>query len=235
MLELKNFSVRIGDKTILKNINFKFEKGKIYAIMGPNGSGKSTLSFAILGHPVLELDSKSKIIFKGKDITDLKPEERAKKGIFLSFQNPLSLPGINIFQLLNYAFPKINPLIAKNKVEKIAEKIGINKDILNRSFHPGLSGGEKKKIEALQAVVFNPKLLILDEIDTGLDIDALKKISFVLKEKTKNQTVLLITHYTRILKHIEPDYVLVLKNGEIVKWGDKHLAEKIEENGYQNI
>jgi len=235
MLELKNFTVRIQDKEILKDINFKFEKGKTYAIMGPNGSGKTTLALAILGYPGLDIDEKSKIIFNGKDITQLKPEERAKKGIFLSFQNPPTLAGVNIFQLLQYAFPKINPLILRKKTKKIAKKLSLEEEILERSFYPGLSGGEKKKVEALQALIFNPKLLILDEIDTGLDVDALRKISQTINENKKGKIIILITHYARIFRHIETDYVLVLKEGRISRFGDKTLAEKIEKEGYKKF
>ena len=235
MLELKNLNVRIEEKKILHNINFRFEKGKTYAIMGPNGSGKSTLALTILGHPRLILDKKSKIIFNGKEITSLKPEERAKRGIFLTFQTPPSLSGVNIFQLLNFAFPKINPLILREKVKEVAGKISLQGEILERSFSPGLSGGEKKKVEALQAVVFNPKLLILDEIDTGLDVDTLRKIAHTLNENRKGKTIILITHYARVLRYIEPDYVLVLKEGRITSFGDKTLAEKIEKEGYQKF
>lgn len=235
MLELKNLTVKIEEKEILHDINFKFEKGKTYAIMGPNGSGKSTLAWAILGHPKLTLSEESRIIFKGKDITSLKPEERAKKGIFLSFQTPPSLSGVNVFQLLNFAFPKVNPLVIREKVKEVAGKVGLSQELLERSFAPGLSGGEKKKIEALQAIVFNPKLLILDEIDTGLDVDALRKIAHVLNENKKGKTIILITHYARVLKYIEPDYVLVLKEGRITSFGDKTLAEKIEREGYQKF
>jgi Fe-S cluster assembly ATP-binding protein len=235
VLELKNLTVKIEEKEILHDINFKFEKGKTYAIMGPNGSGKSTLAWAILGHPKLTLSEESRIIFKGKDITSLKPEERAKKGIFLSFQTPPSLSGVNVFQLLNFAFPKVNPLVIREKVKEVAGKVGLSQELLERSFAPGLSGGEKKKIEALQAIVFNPKLLILDEIDTGLDVDALRKIAHVLNENKKGKTIILITHYARVLKYIEPDYVLVLKEGRITSFGDKTLAEKIEREGYQKF
>jgi len=235
MLELKNLTVRIQNKEILHDINFKFEKGKTYAIMGPNGSGKTTLALAILGYPGLSLDKKSKIIFNGRDITNLKPEERAKKGIFLSFQNPPPLSGVNIFQLLQYAFPKINPLILRQKTKEISQKLGLEEEVLERSFHPGVSGGEKKKVEALQALIFNPKLFIFDEIDTGLDVDALRKISQSINEIKKGKTTILITHYARILRYIEPDYVLVLKEGRISHFGDKTLAEKIEREGYKNF
>jgi len=235
MLELKNLSVKIDDKEILHNLNFRFEVGKLYAIMGPNGSGKSTLAFVILGHPRFVLSKKSKIIFNGKDITDLRPEERAKRGIFLSFQTPPSLSGVNIFQLLNFAFPKVNPSILREKVRKVAEKIGVGNEILERSFALGLSGGEKKKVEALQAVVFDPKLLILDEIDTGLDVDALKRITRILHENKKGKTFILITHYARVLKYLRPDYVVVLKDGRISNVGDETLAEKIEKEGYKNF
>jgi Fe-S cluster assembly ATP-binding protein len=203
--------------------------------MGPNGSGKSTLAWAILGHPKLTLSEESRIIFNGRDITSLRPEERAKKGIFLSFQTPPSLSGVNVFQLLNFAFPKLNPLVIREKVQEVAGKVGLSQELLERSFAPGLSGGEKKKVEALQAIVFNPKLLILDEIDTGLDVDALRKIAHALNENKKGKTIILITHYSRVLKYIEPDYVLVLKEGRITSFGDKTLAEKIEKEGYQRF
>jgi Fe-S cluster assembly ATP-binding protein len=235
LLELKNLTAKIEEKEILHDLNFKFEKGKTYAIMGPNGSGKSTLASVILGHPKITLSEKSKIIFNGKDITSLRPEERARKGIFLSFQTPPSLSGVNVFQLFSFAFPKINPSVMRERIKNVAEKIGISQELLERSFAPGLSGGEKKKIEALQAVVFNPKLIILDEIDTGLDVDALRKIAYVLNENKKGKTTILITHYARVLKYIEPDYVLVLKEGRITSFGDKTLAEKIEREGYQKF
>jgi Fe-S cluster assembly ATP-binding protein len=235
MLELKNLTVKIEEKEILHRINFKFEKEKTYAIMGPNGSGKSTLALAILGHPKLILDKKSKIIFNGREITDLRPEERVKKGIFLSFQTPPTLSGVNVFQILNFAFPKVNPLVFRERIKDVAKKVGLQQEILERSFSPGLSGGEKKKVEALQAVVFNPQLLILDEIDTGLDVDALRKISQTLNENKKGKTLILITHYARVLKYLEPDYVLVLKDGRITGFGDKTLAEKIEREGYQKF
>lgn len=236
MLTLKNLTVKVGQKEILHNLNFNFQKGKIYALMGPNGSGKSTLAWSIIGSPNYTLDKKSRILFEGKDITNLKTEKRAKKGIFLSFQNPPSLTGVNIYQLLSYALPKkVNLLKIKKRIETIAKKITLNEDILERAFYPGLSGGEKKKVEVLQAIILNPRFAIFDEIDTGLDIDAVKRISEVLREYKKNKTFLLITHYSRILKYLQPDYVLVMKEGKIVKSGGKDLAEKIEKEGYQNL
>lgn len=235
ILQLKNLSVRIGQKEILNNINFDFEKGKIYAFMGPNGSGKSTLAQSILGNPNLELDKNSKIIFEGKDIVGLKTEKRAKKGIFLSFQTPLSLTGVNIYQLLSYAFSKKDPLRQRKRVQKLAKEVGISPELLERAFDVGLSGGEKKKIEVLQALIFQPKLAILDEIDTGLDVDSLRKIAHLLQEFKKNQTFILITHYIRILRYLKPDYVIVLKEGKIIKWGNRELAEKIEKEGYQYL
>lgn len=236
MLVLKNLTVRIGQKEILHDINFIFEKGKIYALMGPNGSGKSTLAWSILGYPNYILDEKSRILFEGKDITNLKTEKRAKKGIFLSFQNPLSLTGVNIYQFFNYALPKrANLLKIREKIKKIAKKLTLQEEILERAFQPGLSGGEKKKIELLQAIILNPKLAIFDEIDTGLDIDALKKVSEVLQESKKNKTFILITHYSRILKYLKPDYIVVMKDGKIVKKGGRNLVEKIEKEGYQNL
>lgn len=235
MLKLKNFSVKRRKKKIINNINLSFEKGKSYVLMGPNGSGKTTLVLAILGHPELKINKNSKIYFQGKDISNLKTEKRVKRGIFLSFQFPVSLGEINIYQLLSYAFPYTNPLKIKKKVEKAAKEIGVKKDLLERSFFPGLSGGEKKKIELLQVLIFNPKLVIFDEIDAGLDIDALKKIIKVLNKIQKNKTFIFITHNPSILKYLKVDYLLIMKKGEIVKKGKKDLIQKIEKEGYKKF
>lgn len=237
MLTLKNFSVRIGEKKILKDINFTFEKGKIYAVMGPNGSGKSTLASSIMGHPLYEINAKSKIFYKGEDIKELKPEERADRGIFLSFQTPMSLAGVNIYQLLLYALKgKMTPLAIRKKVQEYAKKLKIKEELLTRSLNDGYSGGEKKKMEVIQAALLNPDILFFDEIDTGVDVDALKLIGqFLNNFKTKNKTYVLITHYQRILKYLKPDRVLVLMDGKLVAEGDETLVDKIEEKGYEVI
>lgn len=237
MLSLKNLTVKIGGKEILHDINFNFEKGKVYAVMGPNGSGKSTLAATVMGHPSYTLAPKSKIIFEKEDLTNLKPEERAKKGLFLSFQTPLSLSGVTIYQLLRYVLDKkMDPLMIREKVKQYAQKLKIKEDLLSRSLNDGFSGGEKKKMEVLQAAVIDPKFIFFDEVDTGVDIDALKAIAQFLKEMKKNRkTFVLITHYNRILKHISPDYVVIIKDGRLVKTGGKKLASQIEKEGYAAI
>jgi Fe-S cluster assembly ATP-binding protein len=237
MLNVKNVTVHIGDKQILKKMNVTFEKGKIYAIMGPNGSGKSTLASTVMGHPLYETDASSEILFKGKDITDLKPDERARMGIFMSFQSPLSLSGVNIYQLLRFALDKkMDPLTIRKKVNEYAKKLKVKEELLTRSLNDGFSGGEKKKMEVITAALLNPDVLFFDEIDTGVDVDALKAISMFLKEfHTKDKTYVLITHYQRILKYLRPDKVLVIIDGELVAEGDEDLVKKIEEDGYESL
>ncbi|OGK13202.1 Fe-S cluster assembly ATPase SufC [Candidatus Roizmanbacteria bacterium RIFCSPLOWO2_01_FULL_38_12] len=238
MLKLKNLSVSIENKKILKDIDFEFKKGKIYAVMGPNGSGKSTLAYAIMGHPAYKLVTRNsqlitQISFKNEDITDLEANERAEKGIFLSFQSPLALSGVTVYQLLQLAMNgKKDPLTIRREAQKYAKELGISEELLNRPLNEGASGGERKKMEVLQAAVLDKKFLIFDEVDTGVDVDALKKIAGFLKKHQENRTYVLITHYNRILHHLQPDYVLIMMDGKIVKVGDASLAKKIEEKGY---
>ncbi|GBD33966.1 Vegetative protein 296 [bacterium HR34] len=241
MLKIENLTAKIQEekkeKTILKNVNIEFENGKVYAVMGPNGSGKSTLANVIMGHPAYSLNSNSKIIFNGKSIKNLPPEKRAKLGIFMAFQNPLSLSGVNIYQMLKYALSdkKVSIIEIKELVDKYAKKLKIQEELLERSLNEGFSGGEKKKMEALQAIILNPKVAIFDEIDTGVDVDALKLISKFLKEFQKDKIYIVITHYNRILKYLKPDKVIVIKQGEVAKIGDKTLATLIERKGYDII
>lgn len=234
MLEIKNLSVYVGKKQILKNVNFTFEKGKIYAIMGPNGSGKSTLAASVMGHPTYSLGKGSSIKYKGKEITKLKVEERAKMGLFMSFQSPLSLNGVNIYQLLRFALDKKkDPLKIRQETQKNAKKLKIDERLLTRGLNENFSGGEKKKMEVLQAAALDPDLIFFDEIDTGVDVDAMRTIATFLKGmKSKNKTFVLITHYNRILKYIKPDHVLILVGGKLVKTGTYKLADKIEKEGY---
>ena len=235
MLKLENLTITVADKTIIENLNLKLEKNKVYVLMGPNGSGKSTLSLTLMGHPLYQVKS-GKILFEKKDITNLAPEKRANLGMFLSFQSPLSLSGVNIFSLLRTAIAgKKNPLALREKIEKIAKLLKIKKELLERSLNEGTSGGEKKKLELLQASALNPKFLMFDEIDTGVDIDALRTIAQFMEKNRKGKTYLLITHYNRILKYVKPDVVLVMMEGKIVKQGDYRLAEEIEKNGYEKI
>jgi Fe-S cluster assembly ATP-binding protein len=236
MLTLKNLTVSIGERVILKDINYTFEKGKIYAIMGPNGSGKSTLASTVMGHPLYEISKKSDIIFNNESIKDLKPEERSLKGIFLTFQSPLSLSGVTLFQLLRYAMSgKMEPLALRQKVQEYAKKLHVKEELLSRSLNDGFSGGERKKMEVIQAAILNSDIIFFDEIDTGVDVDALRSIATFLLEIQQGKTFVFITHYQRILKYLKPDNVLIVKDGELKKVGDYSLVEQIEERGYESI
>lgn len=237
MLTLQNLSVSVGDKTILNDISYEFEKGKTYAIMGPNGSGKSTLAATVMGHPVYQLSSNSKIILNDEEIQSDEPHTRAKKGIFMSFQSPLSLGGVSIYQLMRVALDGAkDPLTIRQEVQKHANTLKIKEELLSRSLNTDFSGGEKKKMEVIQAAMLNPQLMFFDEVDTGVDVDALKTIAeFMATLKSPDKTLILITHYNRILKYLKPDVVLVLREGKIIAEGDYSLAEKIEKDGYEDI
>lgn len=237
MLTLKNLSVSIESKKILKNINYTFEPGKVYAIMGPNGSGKSTLASTVMGHPVYMVSKTSKIIFEKENITGLEPNIRSNKGIFLSFQTPMALTGVTIYQFMRYALTgKMDALAIRQGVQKYAKKLHISEDLLSRSLNDGFSGGEKKKMEVLQAALLKPKLAFFDEIDTGVDVDALRSIAnFIRNLRGSQNTFVIITHYNRILKYLKPDVILVLKNGKIVKEGSFKLAQEIEKKGYDSL
>jgi Fe-S cluster assembly ATP-binding protein len=235
MLELKNLTISIEGKTIIKNLNLKLSKNKVYVIMGPNGSGKSTLALTLMGHPLYKIKS-GKIFFEKKDITNLESDKRGVAGIFLSFQSPLSLSGVSVFSLLRTAIAgKKDPLKLREQIEKTAKLLKIKEELMERSFNEGTSGGEKKKLELLQAAILSPKFLMFDEIDTGVDVDALKTIAQFMEKNKKGKTYLLITHYNRILKYVKPDEVLIMMDGKIIKRGDHKLAEKIEKEGYLNI
>lgn len=232
MLAIKNLFVSVSDKKIINGFDFEFQKNKIYVLMGPNGSGKSTLAMSIMGHPLYQI-TKGKIIFKGKDITKASPDVRANAGIFLSFQSPLALSGVSLFSLLRTAIAgKKEPLALREEIEKTAKQLKIKQELLERSLNEGASGGERKKIELLQAAVLNPELIIFDEIDTGVDVDALKTIAQFMEKNKPGKTYILITHYNRILKFVKPDEVLVLVEGKIVKQGSFKLAQEIERDGY---
>jgi len=237
MLEIKNLSVKVEGKEILKKVNLKFEKGKIYALMGPNGSGKSTLAKVIMGNPRYKI-TKGKILFNREEITNLSPNERAKKGIFLSFQNPSEIEGVTISNFLRIALnnqknKKISVLdfhkLLKEKLKLLKMPENFSERYLNQNF----SGGEKKKSEILQLSILNPKAAILDETDSGLDIDALKTIaSGVNSLIDKEKIILVITHYKRILEYLKPDKILVMINGKIVLEGESELVNQLEKKGY---
>lgn len=241
MLEVKNLHASINDKEILKGINLEIKPGEVHAIMGPNGSGKSTLSAVIAGKEEYEVTNGS-VFLDGEDLDELAPEERAHKGIFLSFQYPIEIPGVTVTNFIKTAINEtrkakgLEDLPAKELLKLIREKadlLEIDRKFLSRSLNEGFSGGEKKRNEIFQMAMLEPKLAILDETDSGLDIDALKVVANgVNKLKSKDNAVLVITHYQRLLDYIVPDYVHVLYNGKIVKSGGKELALELEEKGY---
>lgn len=238
ILEIKNLSASIEDKQIIKDLSLNIEKNKVYALMGPNGSGKSTLAQVLMGHPSFEVE-KGAILFDGEDLLDLEPDERAQKGIFLSFQYPSEIPGVTISNYLRLIYnkknnEKLSPVRFRKLLTEKLEILGMKPELMDRYLNDGFSGGEKKRMEILQMLVLEPKLAILDETDSGLDVDAIKDVSKAvnyLKERN-NMTILLITHYTRILKYIEPDKVVILQDGKIVQEGEKDLAHELEEKGY---
>ena len=246
MLKLNKITASIQEKIILEDFSFEFEKGKTYAIMGPNGSGKSTLANVIMGHPAYEVRSKtlrlggksekvkSYIEFEGVDITEMETNERADEGIFLSFQSPLALSGVRVYQLLQLAMKgKKDPLAIRNEAKEYASELGISEELLNRPLNEGASGGERKKMEVLQAAVLEKKLVIFDEVDTGVDIDSLKTIAKFLIKYKKDKTYIVITHYNRILHYLKPDYVMIMMGGKVVKVGGPDLAKLIEREGYE--
>ena len=237
LLEINNLYVNADTKEILKGINLKINKGEIHVIMGPNGSGKTTTANAILNNPAYK-KTQGNIMFEGEDITNLKTDEIARKGIFMSFQLHEEIPGITVNNFLKYAKNKITGkpvkiFSFKDEVKKYMQELKMNTEYAERSLNVGFSGGEKKKNEILQMLVLNPKLAILDETDSGLDVDAIKTVSKGIEMfKNENNAVLIITHNTKILHNLKVDYVHVLVNGKIVKTGTGKLAKEIEENGY---
>ena len=240
LLEINNLYVSAGEKEILKGINLEIKPGEIHVIMGPNGSGKSTTANAIFNNPEYT-KTKGKIVFCGDDITEMKTDEIARKGIFMSFQLPEEIPGITVTNFLKSAKSNIEgkPIKYfefKKQLEGYIDELKINSKILDRSLNVGFSGGEKKKNEILQMLVLNPKLAILDETDSGLDVDAIKIVSKGI-EMFKNETngVLIITHNTKILHNLKVDKVHVLVNGKIVATGTQELASQIEEKGYSDF
>ena len=244
MIKINNLQARVEDKEILKGINLEINPGEIHAIMGPNGSGKSTLSSVIAGREDYEVTGGS-IDFEGEDFLDLDPEERAHKGIFLSFQYPVEIPGVSVSNFIKTAINESRkgrgeePMEAREMLAKMREKTALlemDKSYLSRSLNEGFSGGEKKRNEIFQMAMLEPKLAILDETDSGLDIDALRIVAGgVNKLRTADNAVVVITHYQRLLDYIKPDFVHVLYNGRIVKSGGPELAHELEEKGYDWI
>jgi Fe-S cluster assembly ATP-binding protein len=244
MLSIKNLHASIGDKEILKGINLEVKAGEIHAIMGPNGAGKSTLSAIIAGNENYEV-TEGEIFLDNEDISELAPEERAHKGVFLSFQYPVEIPGVSVTNFMRTAINETRKangqeeMPANEMLKVIREKselLEIDRKFLSRSLNEGFSGGEKKRNEIFQMAMLEPKLAILDETDSGLDIDALRIVANgVNKLKSDKNAIIVITHYQRLLDYIIPDFVHVLYNGRIVKSGDASLAHELEEKGYDWI
>ena len=244
MLSIKNLHATIGDKEILKGINLEVKAGEVHAIMGPNGAGKSTLASIIAGNENYEVTG-GEISLDGEDLADLAPEERAHKGVFLSFQYPVEIPGVSVTNFMRTAINEtrkaqgLEEMPANQMLKVIREKselLEIDRKFLSRSLNEGFSGGEKKRNEIFQMAMLEPKLAILDETDSGLDIDALRIVANgVNKLKSDKNAVIVITHYQRLLDYIVPDFVHVLLNGKIVKSGGPELAHELEEKGYDWI
>ena len=244
MLSIDNLHAGCEGKTILNGINLDVNAGEVHAIMGPNGSGKSTLSTVIAGHEEYEI-SQGDLLFDGEDISEMSPDERAHKGIFMSFQYPVEIPGVSVTNFIKTAINQtrkaqgLEEMPANQMLKKIRDKsamLGIDSKFLSRSLNEGFSGGEKKRNEIFQMAMMEPKLAILDETDSGLDIDALKIVaSGVNKLKGEKNAIIVITHYQRLLEYIVPDFVHVLHEGKIVKSGTKELAMELEDKGYDWI
>ena len=243
-LSIKNLSVSIEDKKILNNFSLEMNKGEVHAIMGPNGCGKSTLSNVIAGKEEYEILD-GEIIFRDQNLLDLNVEERSQLGIFLAFQYPIEIPGVNITPFLKAALnakykkegkPEVDPLFFAKELKKVANDLGIKSEMLSRSVNEGFSGGEKKRYEILQMSILKPALAILDETDSGLDVDAFKTVTKgVNKLKNDSNSFLIITHYQKLLDNIVPDFIHVMKDGKIIKSGDRSIAQRIEESGYKDF
>ena len=241
MLEIRNLQAGIEDKPILKGIDLSVNAGEVHALMGPNGSGKSTLASVLAGREGFDVTS-GEVLYNGNDLLDLAPEKRAREGVFLAFQYPVEIPGVNSAYFLRSAVNEIRKhrgeeeLDAMNFLKAVKAKmkeLGLNEDFLKRPVNAGFSGGEKKRNEILQMAMLNPKLAVLDETDSGLDIDALRIVADgVNRLKRPDNAQLVITHYQRLLDYIVPDFVHVLHDGRIIKSGDKSLALELEEKGY---
>lgn len=242
MLKIQNLKVAVEEKEILKGVDLQIKSGEVLALMGPNGSGKSSLASTIIGNPKYEV-TEGAVKFEGKDLLTMTPDERANAGVYLAFQYPVAIPGVTVREMLlaalraKYKEIKTSALELKKTVEEEAEKLNLSPELLSRGLNEGFSGGEKKKMEILQMRVLKPKLLILDEIDSGLDIDALATIAKNVAEMVKENkmAVLVITHYQRVLNYLVPDTVVVMKEGLIIERGGKEIVERLEKSGYQEF
>ena len=241
MLEIRNLYASVDGNEILKGIDLKVNPGEVHAIMGPNGSGKSTLAKVLAGHPQYEVTA-GEVIYDGKNLLEMSPDERAREGVFMAFQYPIEVPGVSNAQFLRLAYnekqkhhgeEELDPLEFKDLLKEKAKVVEMEASFMSRSVNEGFSGGEKKRNEILQMAVLDPKLAVLDETDSGLDIDALRIVAEgVNKLHSPDKAVILVTHYQRLLNYIVPDFVHVLSGGRIVKEGGKELALELEEKGY---
>jgi Fe-S cluster assembly ATP-binding protein len=244
VLEIRNLHAAIDGNEILKGINLTINKGEVHAIMGPNGSGKSTLAKVLAGHPAYEV-TKGEVLFEGKNLLELAPDERAREGIFLAFQYPIEVPGVSNAQFLRLAYnekrkhlgeEELDPLEFKDLLKERSQIVEMDASFMSRAVNEGFSGGEKKRNEILQMAVLEPKLAVLDETDSGLDIDALRIVAGgINKLQNSENAIILVTHYQRLLNYIVPDFVHVLAGGHIVREGGKELALELEEKGYDWI
>ena len=242
LLEVRNLAAKIGERDILKGINLRVRAGEVHAILGPNGSGKSTLAKILAGHPSYEVTG-GEVLFEGRNLLELPPEERARAGVFLGFQYPIEVPGVGNSAFLRLTYntlqgargkDELDPLEFDDYVREKMKLLEMDPAFLERSLNAGFSGGEKKRNEILQMALLEPKLAILDETDSGLDIDALRVVANgVNKLHTVDNGIVLVTHYQRLLNYIEPDYVHVMEGGRIIKTGDKSLALQLESRGYE--
>lgn len=243
MFTLRKLSVSLADRLIVSNINLSVGDGELHALMGPNGSGKSTLSLALMGHQEYQINPDASAVINGHELLHLKPEERAKLGLFLSFQHPIDIPGLSVQQLLKLIHDHLHPHSSmtmtefRHKLSEYTDLLSIQSEFLTRFVNDGFSGGEKKRLEMLQLLVAEPKVAILDEIDSGLDVDAIRIVANAVKyAQTKYRTsFLVITHYRRILDYLNPTWVHVLAKGQLIKSGDREVIEEIEQTGYRQL
>lgn len=244
MLEIRNLHATVDGNEILRGINLTVKKGEIHAIMGPNGSGKSTLAKVLAGHPAYEVTA-GEVLYEGRNLLELAPDERAREGVFMAFQYPIEVPGVSNAQFLRLAYnekqkhlgkDELDPLEFKDLLKQRAKVVEMDASFMSRSVNEGFSGGEKKRNEILQMAVLEPKLAILDETDSGLDIDALRVVAGGVNQlQTSENAIIVVTHYQRLLNYIVPDYVHVLAHGRIAREGGKELALELEEKGYDWI